>query len=87
MSRINKVNPGQYTQAGRLTADDTARELKKQRETGSPKPAGGSQLGLPAAAAKAGEKVTPHVTQKDPPSPPESAAAPARRATAEDKRK
>ena len=32
MSRENKVNPGQYTQAGRLTPDDTAREMKKQRE-------------------------------------------------------
>ena len=56
MSRINKVNPGQYTQAGRLTPDDTARELKKQREAGSPKSAEGRQLG---------EKVAPHVTQKD----------------------
>jgi hypothetical protein len=32
MSRQNKVNPGQYTQAGRLTPDDAAREMKKQRE-------------------------------------------------------
>lgn len=31
MSKENKVNPGQYTQAGRLTPDDTAREMKKQR--------------------------------------------------------
>jgi len=35
MSKQNKVNPGTYTQAGRLTPDDTARELKKQREVGS----------------------------------------------------
>ena len=31
MSRQNKVNPGQYTQRGRLTPDDTARELVRQR--------------------------------------------------------
>ena len=36
MSKENKVNPGQYTQAGRLTPDETAREMKKQRELSSP---------------------------------------------------
>jgi hypothetical protein len=36
MSRPNKVNPGQYTQAGRLTPDDNAREMKKQRELAPP---------------------------------------------------
>lgn len=35
MSRQNKVNPGQYTQRGRLTQDDAARELKQQRAIGS----------------------------------------------------
>jgi hypothetical protein len=30
MSRQNKVNPGQYTQAGRLAPDDAARERGKQ---------------------------------------------------------
>jgi hypothetical protein len=30
MSRQNKVNPGMYTQRGRLTPDDAARELRKQ---------------------------------------------------------
>jgi hypothetical protein len=29
MSRKNKVNPGQYTQAGRLSPDDAARERSK----------------------------------------------------------
>lgn len=29
MSKRNKVNPGQYTQAGRLSPDDAARELRK----------------------------------------------------------
>lgn len=37
MSKQNKVNPGMYTQAGRLTPDDTARELKKQREVAPPR--------------------------------------------------
>jgi hypothetical protein len=32
MSRVNKVNPGKYTQAGRLSPDDSAREMAKQRE-------------------------------------------------------
>jgi hypothetical protein len=35
MSRQNKVNPGMYTQRGRLTQDDVARELKRQRTIGS----------------------------------------------------
>jgi hypothetical protein len=30
MSKENKVNPGVYTQEGRLTPDADARELKKQ---------------------------------------------------------
>ena len=37
MSRENKVNPGTYTQAGRLSQDDAAREMKKQREAASPR--------------------------------------------------
>lgn len=36
MSRQNKVNPGMYTQRGRLTQDDAARELRRQREVGAP---------------------------------------------------
>jgi hypothetical protein len=36
MSRQNKVNPGTYTQRGRLTQDDAARELRKQSAVGSP---------------------------------------------------
>lgn len=35
MSKQNKVNPGNYTQAGRLSQDDAAREMKKQRENAS----------------------------------------------------
>jgi hypothetical protein len=66
MSRVNKVNPGKYTQRGRLTQDDAAREMAKQREAASPKRVEGSQFGLPAvAAAKAGENVKPRVKEKD----------------------
>ena len=36
MSRPNKVNPGMYTQRGRLTQDDAARELRKQSAIASP---------------------------------------------------
>jgi hypothetical protein len=36
MSRQNKVNPGMYTQRGRLSQDDAARELRKQSVIGSP---------------------------------------------------
>ena len=35
MSRQNKVNPGMYTQRGRLTQDDAAREIARQRAIGS----------------------------------------------------
>lgn len=35
MSRQNKVNPGMYTQRGRLAQDDAARELARQRAMGS----------------------------------------------------
>ena len=40
MSKNNKVNPGQYTQAGRLSPDDAAREragaaAAKSARTGS----------------------------------------------------
>ena len=36
MSRQNKVNPGMYTQRGRLSQDDAARELRKQSVFPSP---------------------------------------------------
>jgi len=56
MSKHNKVNPGLYTQAGRLSQDDAAREMKKQREVGSPKQTEGGQFG---------ERVKARVTDKD----------------------
>lgn len=45
MSKHNKVNPGKYTQAGRLSPDDQARELVKQREAASPRNTEGGQFG------------------------------------------
>lgn len=36
MSRHNKVNPAHYTQRGRLTPDDAAREVARQRSVGAP---------------------------------------------------
>ncbi|HYE87399.1 MAG TPA: hypothetical protein VEA16_13650 [Vicinamibacterales bacterium] len=35
MSKQNKVNPGMYTQAGRLTPDEAARERMKQVDAAS----------------------------------------------------
>lgn len=46
MSRQNKVNPGQYTSAGRLSADDLGRELRRQN--GKTAPAGGPEAERPA---------------------------------------
>ena len=56
MSKQNKVNPT-YTQAGRLSPDDSAREMKKQGEMASPSNQDGkAQPHKPAA---------PRVTEKD----------------------
>jgi hypothetical protein len=54
MSRQNKVNPGMYTQKGRLAPDDTARELKRQRDAAPP-----DRAREKAPAAR------PRVTEKD----------------------
>ena len=60
MSKHNKVNPGQYTQRGRLTPDDAGRELVKQREAASPKKVEGSKFGEPDA-----QQANERVTEKD----------------------
>jgi hypothetical protein len=68
MSKQNKVNPGMYTQAGRLTPDDTARELKKQREAAAPNRDADRALGTEARSAKVAQphKHEPNrVTKKD----------------------
>jgi hypothetical protein len=57
MSRPNKVNPGTYTQRGRLTQDDAARELRKQNALGSPhtwQPVKKNAMPRPARAGDAG---------------------------------
>jgi len=56
MSRQNKVNPGMYTQRGRLSQDDAAREMKKQNENASPRNAEGGDYS---------EKQKSRVTEKD----------------------
>ena len=56
MSKQNKVNPGKYTQAGRLSQDDAARELQKQRENASPRNTEGGEYA---------EKQKSRVTDKD----------------------
>lgn len=56
MSKQNKVNPGQYTQAGRLSPDDAAREMKKQHESAPTDQDDKAEPYKPAA---------PRVTEKD----------------------
>ncbi len=60
MSRQNKVNPGQYTSAGRLSPDDLGRERRRQRgktaSTGVPqgkKPAWETSSSSPKTAPSA----------------------------------
>ena len=43
MSEKNKVNPGQYTQAGRLSPDDAARERGKQNASVASERSGSGQ--------------------------------------------
>jgi hypothetical protein len=56
MSKNNKVNPGTYTQAGRLSQDDAAREMAKQRTNASPRHTEGGDYG---------EKQKARVTDED----------------------
>jgi hypothetical protein len=61
MSRQNKVNPGIYTQRGRLAQDDAARERRKQSVMGpapTPPPADNRTKPRPAAA-DGGRQVAP----------------------------
>lgn len=57
MSKENKVNPGQYTQAGRLQPDEMAREQARQREAGSSKRQDGKSQGF--------QTTKPRVTPED----------------------
>jgi hypothetical protein len=62
MSRTNKVNPGQYTLAGRLTLDDLGREREKQVEARPAKaapPAPKSRVKSPRSAPPARGRVRP----------------------------
>ena len=64
MSKENRVNRDRYVQRGRLTPDEAAREMKKQRETSSPKRTEGKSQGF--------QTTKPRVTREEPPSPPAS---------------
>lgn len=67
MSRQNKVNPGQYTQRGRLAQDDMARELKVQDASISSqknwRPASDSQTPWPEATSVDAETEDSPATQ------------------------
>jgi hypothetical protein len=57
MSKHNKVNPGQYQVAGRLTPDEAARERVKQRNVASPSDtAPAAKASIPARAPGEREK-------------------------------
>jgi hypothetical protein len=47
MSKKNKVNPGQYTQAGRLSPDDAARERRVQDSPVTAERSGSGQKTVP----------------------------------------
>jgi hypothetical protein len=55
MSRQNRVNPDHYKTAGRLTADDLAREQQKQRRRVKPGPRAGGGAPTPRTS-RAGRK-------------------------------
>ena len=68
MSKRNKVNPGQYTQAGRLSPDDAAREERKAagtppesapEGTQSSSKSGSRSTAQKTAEAKYGERTHP----------------------------
>lgn len=69
MSKHNKVNPGTYTQAGRLSPDDAARERMKQVDTASTRQLEGrphSQLkSTPSGEAETDPDDDQAVTEKD----------------------
>ena len=58
MSKQNKIHPAHYTQRGRLTQDDAAREVARQRSIGAPhrwRPAEKTTMpGLPFKSEDAG---------------------------------
>jgi hypothetical protein len=61
MSKHNKVNRDNYTQAGRLTPDEMGREQAKQREAASPKRTEGKSQGFQTAKPR----VTPEDKETD----------------------
>ena len=87
MSKQNKVNPGRYTQRGRLTQDDAARAFARQRALGSqytPHPAKKDQMLGPAAQHEAtpGPETSDDVTVAKAKQPAETAKPAPRRTSA-----
>ena len=65
MSRANKVNPGRYTTAGRLTPDDLGRERQRQAAPApEPEPAPRPRRGAAGRAGRVGAE-----TAAKPPAP------------------
>lgn len=58
MSRQNKVNPGQYTSAGRLSPDDLGRERRLQRGKAASTGVLQGTPGAPGAATTTATKPT-----------------------------
>ena len=91
MSKQNKVNPAHYTQRGRLTPDDAAREIARQRSIGSRhtwQPVNRSSIpGLPFKNGDAGGSATGgsaeslEGTESQKASPPGANVSPTKRAT------
>jgi hypothetical protein len=70
MSKQNKVNPGQYHVAGRLTPDEAARERVKQRNVASPSDTPPAAKGsIPARAPGMREKNAAQAPSRADPKP------------------
>jgi hypothetical protein len=66
MSKHNKVNPGTYTQAGRLSPDDAARERMKQIDAGSTRPLEGRPHSQLKATTSGESETDPADSETDP---------------------
>lgn len=65
MSKHNKQNRDAYTQAGRLTPDEAARELKKQREIASPSRTDGKAQPHRASSSSVTDEDKTNVDEED----------------------
>ena len=56
MSKHNKANKNNYTQAGRLTPDEMARELQRPRERATERPAAERVTGRARSGGRASSR-------------------------------